>query len=193
MGFIRVVKSIINSIVKLSRPIFNHEDNILKFKINSDLFYTYKLEDFEIKMQHDSYIIDAYTLKSKDLFIEYVQTDNDTAWNGLASSFYIDLIKQKLKVKSMEILEKHEFKNYDFITFKIDNHFILNFIYIYEINKDIFIIDISSSLYIKLISNFIKNYKYNFKKNEPDTLAFNFSIVRENYINNYFSYDGSQS
>ncbi len=191
MGFLKVVKSIINTVVKLSRPVFNQEDNILKFKINSELFYSYELEDFDIKTRHDSYTLNAYTLKSKDLFIEYVQTDSDVVWNGLASSLYINLIKQKLKLNSMEVLEKHEFNNYNFITYKIDNHFILNFIYIYELNKDVFILDISSKLYTKLISNFIKDYSYSFEKNEPDTIDFNFSIVRENNMNNYFSYESS--
>ena len=194
MGFItNSLKSIVKKFTKLSRPVFNFEENILKFKINSEQFYTYELEDFDIKTRHDPYTLQAYTLKSQNLFIEYIQTDIDVAWNALPSSLYIDLVKQKLNLKSMEVLEKYEFKNYEFITFKLDEHYILNFIYIYETNKDVFILDINSKLYVNLLKNFIKSYTYEHDKNCEDSVDFNFSITRENNLNNYFSYDGSGS
>ena len=192
MGFFtNGLKSILKTVIKLSRPVFNLQDNTLKFKINSEQFYTYVLKDYEQKTRHDSYTIEAYTLKAKNLYIEYVQTDNDVVWNGLPSSLFIDLVKSKLNFKSMEILENYEFSNYEFITYKIDDHFILNFIYIYEINKEVFILDINSELYANLLRNFVKDYKYTYEKNQDDVVDFNFSIARENNINNYFSYEGS--
>jgi hypothetical protein len=193
MSFISLVKSVINSIVKLSRPLFSLEGNMLKFKINSEFFYRYELKDFETKTRHDSYVLEAYTLKSKNLFIEYVQTDTDVVWRGLASSFFIELLKSKLHFKSMIVLENLEFNGYEFITYKIDDHFILNFIYIYEINKEVFILDINSKLYTSLLRNFQKDYQYTYSKNEDDIVDFNFSIVRENNMNNYFSYEGSEN
>ena len=192
MSFItKSLKNILKSILKLSRPTFNLEDNILKFKINSEYFYTYTLDDYDTKTRHDSYILEAYTLKSKNLFIEYIHTDADVSWNGLPSSFFIEVVKSKLNLKSMVVLESYEFNNYVFTTYKIDNHFILNFIYISEINKEIFILDISSQLYTNLLCNFKKDYKYTYPKNEDDIVEFNFSLTRENNLNNYFSYESS--
>lgn len=177
--------------MKLSRPTFNLSDNTLKFKLDSDHFYTYDLQDFDTKTRHDPYILEAYTLKSQNLFIEYVQRDIDVTWNVFPSSSYINLVKQKLNLKTMQVLEKYEFNNYEFITFKLDEHYILNFIYIYEINKDVFILDVNSKLYVNLLKNFLKNYTYAHEKNAEDTVDFNFSITRENNLNNYFSYNGS--
>ena len=192
MGFItKSLKNILKRIIKLSRPTFNLEDNTLKFKINSEHFYTYTLDDYDTKTRHDSYTLEAYTLKSKNLFIEYIHTDADVSWNGLPSSFFIEVVKSKLNLKSMVVLENYEFNNYVFTTYKIDDHFILNFIYIYEINKEIFILDINSQLYANLLSNFKKDYKYTYAKNEDDVVEFNFSLTRENNLNNYFSYESS--
>lgn len=192
MGFItNSLKSIVKSFTKLSRPVFNFQDNTLKFKINSDQFYTYTLEDFDTKTRHDPYTIQAYTLKSQNIFIEYIQTDIDVQWNALPSSLYIDLVKKKLNLKSMKVLEKYDFNNYEFITFKLDEHYILNFIYIFETNKDVFILDINSKLYTNLLKNFKKDYTYTHERNAEDNVDFNFSITRENNLNNYFSYEGS--
>ena len=89
----------------------------------------------------------------------------------------------------MEILEKIEYDGYDFITYKIDEHFILNFIYIYELQKDVFILDIKSELYTNLLKNFNENYKYKYEKNEENKMAFDISLVKENAFREYFKLD----
>ncbi|KAB7888313.1 hypothetical protein GA417_00620 [Poseidonibacter ostreae] len=89
----------------------------------------------------------------------------------------------------MDLLEKKEYKNFDFYTFKIDNHFILNFIYVYELNKDVFILDIKSELYENLLKNFDKEYIYKFEKNKEDVLDIDISIVKENNFFNYFGHE----
>ena len=91
----------------------------------------------------------------------------------------------------MDILEKKEYKNFDFYTFKIDEHFILNFIYIYELHKDVFILDIKSELYENLLRNFDKEYAYNFEKNKENILDIDIdiSIVNENNFFNYFGHE----
>jgi hypothetical protein len=190
MGFItRTLKTIIKSIVKLSRPIFNFENNKLNFKVSPEHFYSYELDNYETKTRHDSYTVEAYTIKSDNLFIEYIHVDSDVQWRGLASSLYIEFLKDKLAIKNMDILEKKEYENFDFYTFKIDGHLILNFIYIYEINKDVFILDIKSELYENLLRNFDKNYKYKFEQNKEDILDIDISIVNENNFFNYFGHE----
>lgn len=190
MGFItRTLKTIVKSIVKLSRPIFSFEDNNLKFKVNPEHFYSFNLDNYETKTKHDSYAVEAYTIKSDNLFIEYIHTLSDVQWRGLPSSLYIEFLKDKLGFNKMDILEKKEYENFDFYTFKIDNHFILNFIYIYEQNKDTFILDIKSELYENLLRNFDKEYKYKFEQNKEDVLDIDISIVNENNFFNYFGHE----
>jgi len=190
MGFItRTLKTIVKSIVKLSRPVFNFEDNKLHFKVNPEHFYSYKLDNYETKTRHDSYTLEAYTIKSDNLFIEYIYTSIDVQWRGLASSLYIEFLKDKLGFNKMDILEKKEYKNFDFYTFKIDEHLILNFIYIYELNKDVFILDIKSEFYENLLKNFDKNYKYKFEQNKENILDIDLSIVNENNFFNYFGHE----
>uniref|UniRef100_UPI004047786F hypothetical protein n=2 Tax=Aliarcobacter sp. TaxID=2321116 RepID=UPI004047786F len=187
MGFILDgLKSVFKTLTKLSRPTFTLGENELIFKIDSDVFYKYQISNIETKTRHDPYILDAYTLTSNKLYIEYIHTDNDVIWNGSALSSFINLLKYEIKAKSMDILETKEFKHYEFLTYKIDNSYILNIIYIYEVNKEIFIVDKSSELYTNLLKYFHRGYIYKFEKNENLNLDLNLSLVRNNAIYSYF-------
>jgi hypothetical protein len=187
MGFIiDALKSVFKSLSKLSRPHFSFEDNDLKFKIDSDNFFLFPLSNIETKTRHDPYVLDAYTMTANGLYLEYIHTDSDVSWNGQALSFFINLLKHDLKIKSIDLLEKKEFNHYEFLTYKINDNYILNVIYIYEMNKDVFIIDFKSELYENLLRNFQKDYKYEFEKNKNLSLSLNTSIVKNNAIYGYF-------
>lgn len=188
MGIIReLLGSFFKTITKLSRPYFSLEENELKFKIDSDNFFRFEISNVETKTRHDSYVLEAYTLKTNDLLIEYIHTDNDVSWNGQALSFFLDLVKETKKLRNMKLLEKYEFPHYEFLTYKIDNGNILNIIYIYEVNKDIFIIDKKSELYENLIKNFIKDYEYKFERNKDTYLDLNISLTKNNAMKSYFN------
>lgn len=183
---IDTLKSVFKTITKLSRPYFSLEENELKFKIDSDNFYKYPISNVETKTRHDSYVLEAYTLKTKDLFMEYINIDSDVSWNSQALGSFISLLKENLKIRNMDLLEKKEFNHYEFLTYKIDDNYILNIIYIYEINKDIFIIDKQSELYENLLKNFQKDYKYTLEKNSNLNLDINVSLVKNNAMRSYF-------
>lgn len=188
MGIIReLLGSFFKTITKLSRPYFSLEENELKFKINSDDFFKFPISNVETKTRHDSYVLEAYTLKTNDLFIEYIHTDADVSWNGQALSFFLDLLKETKKSRNMELLEKYEFPHYEFLTYKIDNGDILNIIYIYELNKEVFIIDKKSELYESLLKIFIKDYEYKFEKNTNTYLDLNISLTKNNAMKSYFN------
>lgn len=189
--FLDAIKDIFKKIRKLSRPYFTLEDNQIRFKIDSDTFYNFPVENLEIKTRHDSYIIDAYTINTNDIYVEYIHTDNDVVWTGLALPFFIDTLKANLKIRNMELLEKKEFDPYEFLTYKIDNEYILNIIHIYEVDKEIFIVDKKSNLYEDLIKMFEKNYIYPFEKNSKISLYMNFSLVKNNAIYGYFTMDSN--
>lgn len=180
-------KSFFKTISKFSRPYFSLEENHLKFKIDIDTFYSFPISNIEMKTRYDSYILEAYTLKADNIYMEYIHTQNDVSWNAQALSSFKDLLKDKIKAKSIDLLEKKEFGHYEFLVYKIDYNFILNLIYIYEINKEIFILDTNGQLYEDLLKNFDKTYVYKFDKNAIIFKDLNLSLVRSNAIKNYFS------
>lgn len=179
--------SFFKTIKKLSRPYFSLEENELKFKIDSDTFYIFPITNIETKTRYDSYVLEAYTLKADNLHVEYIHTADDISWNGQALSFFKDLLKESIKAKSMELLEQKEFGHYEFLVYKIDNNFTLNIIYIYEVNKEVFIVDTKGELYENLLKNFDKTYKYNFERKEINSIDLNFSLVKNNNMKSYFA------
>lgn len=180
-------KSLFKTIKKLSRPYFSLEENELKFKIDSDTFFKFPVLNMETKTRYDSYVLEAYTLKANNIHVEYIHTDNDVSWNGQAFSFFKDLLKENIKAKSMDLLEKKEFRHYEFLVYKINGQYILNLIYIYEINKEVFIVDTKGELYENLLKNFDKTYVYQFEKNQIDFMDLNLSLVKNNAMKSYFN------
>lgn len=182
------LKVIFKTITKLSRPYVSLEENDLKFKIDSDNTFKYTLSNIDTKTRHDPYIIDAYTLSANEIYLEYIHTDIDVSWNGQALSFFIGLLKDNIKAKNFDLVEKEEFSHYEFLTYKVDNSYFLNVIYIYEVSKEVFIVDKKAELYEKLLKNFKKDYVYRFEKDSNNIPKIeNLSLVKNNAMNSYFA------
>lgn len=182
------LKMIFKTITKLSRPYVSLEENDLKFKIDSDNTFKYTLSNIDTKTRHDPYIIDAYTLSANEIYLEYIHTDIDVSWNGQALSFFISLLKDNIKAKNFDLVEKEEFSHYEFLTYKVDNSYFLNVIYIYEVGKEVFIVDKKAELYEKLLKNFKKDYVYRFEKDSNNIPKIeNLSLVKNNAMNSYFA------
>lgn len=179
--------SFFKTIKKLSRPYFSLEENELKFKIDSDTFYKFPITNIETKTRYDSYVLEAYTIKADNLHVEYIHTADDISWNGQALSFFKDLLKETIKAKSMELLEQKEFAHYEFMVYKVDKNFTLNIIYIYEVNKEVFIVDAKGELYENLLKNFDKTYEYNFERKAINSIDLNLSLVKNNAMKSYFA------
>ena len=189
MGFF---SDIFKSLVKISGStfVFNADKNLLQFKKLDDEYIKFPLEEgFEIKSRHDSYVIDAYTLKSKNIFIEYINLDQMASWRGLPRTIYEKFLKEKLKIRTLALLERKDIKNYEFSIFKVDDDFIIHFIYINEGSKDIFLIDTEGKLYTELLYNFFKKYKYTFDDEEKGEVNFDISIVKDNSVRQYFTFN----
>lgn len=185
-SFFDSLKFIFKKITKLTIPYFSLEENDLKFKITSDSFYRYTLHNIDIKTRYDSYIYEAYTLKANNIFLEYIHTYNDVVWNVQAFSAFLSLLKDTLKCDSFERVENKTYSKYEFSVYKVNDEFYLHFIYISEIEKETFIIDMQGELYESLLKNFDKKYSYKFKKSENLNLNINISLVKNNAINEYF-------
>ncbi|WP_323586824.1 hypothetical protein [Aliarcobacter butzleri] len=182
------LKMIFKTITKLSRPYVSLEENDLKFKIDSDNTFKYTLSNIDTKTRHDPYIIDAYTLSANEIYLEYIHTDIDVSWNGQALSFFISLLKDNIKAKNFDLVEKEEFSHYEFLTYKVDNSYFLNVIYIYEVSKEVFIVDKKAELYEKLLKNFKKDHVYRFEKDSNNIPKIeNLSLVKNNAMNSYFA------
>ncbi|MCR1816003.1 hypothetical protein [Aliarcobacter butzleri] len=182
------LKMIFKTITKLSRPYVSLEENDLKFKIDSDNTFKYTLSNIDTKTRHDPYIIDAYTLSANEIYLEYIHTDIDVSWNGQALSFFISILKDNIKAKNFDLVEKEEFSHYEFLTYKVDNSYFLNVIYIYEVSKEVFIVDKKAELYEKLLKNFKKDYVYRFEKDSNNIPKIeNLSLVKNNAMNSYFT------
>lgn len=188
MGFFQ---KIISSLSKMSIPIFLFDEhNVqLSFKLKNDNRYLYNLEPYEIKTRHDSYVIHAYTLKTSSIYLEYINLDSFSSWNGLSRGFYEKLLTDRLKVK-LELVERIEIDNYEFSTYKVDEQFILHLIFIWEVNKDIFILDTKGKLYKELLSSLKDGYIYKFDDEEKGSVNFDISLVKENSIKQFFNASG---
>ena len=180
------LKYIFKKVTKLSIPYFSLEENYLKFKITSEFSFKFLLSNIETKTRHDAYVLDAYNLKTKDIYIEYIHTINGVIWNSQPFSAFLDLLKDELKTNSFKNIFKKSFSPYEFNIYEVDNVYKLYIIYIYEIDKEIFIVDTKGELYKNLLSNFEKSYNCNFEKNENNCFDLNISLVKKNALNNYF-------
>ena len=62
----KVLKFIFKRVTKLSIPYFSLEENIFKFRITSEYIFDFPISNIETKTRHDAYVLDAYTLKTKE-------------------------------------------------------------------------------------------------------------------------------
>jgi hypothetical protein len=184
-------KKILKSIAKASLPVFSFDENELKFQIDSNEMLSYPLDNFDFKTRHDPYTVEAYTIKNQELFLEHIRLDNDCIWNTDAFGAYKSFFKDKLKLKSMQLVEEHNFDNYTFSTYKIDNQFFIHLIHIYEMHKDTFIVDSKGKLYTKLLTALKGQFTYEYANEEKGDIHFEMSLTKENAFASYFRHLGS--
>lgn len=115
------LKYIFKKVTKLSIPYFSLEENYLKFKITSEFSFKFFLSNIETKTRHDAYVLDAYNLKTKDIYIEYIHTINGVIWNSQPFSAFLDLLKDELKTNSFKNIFKKSFSPYEFNIYEVDN------------------------------------------------------------------------
>lgn len=182
MGFFNKVLKFIAS---ASIPTYKFEDNKLIFKVKSEEFYEYDLGQFDVKTRHDPFVLEAYTLRTDDIFLEFMRIDNNTQWSGHALSLYESFFKEKLVIESMDVLEKKVIDHYTFKTYKINDSFVLHLIHIYTVTSDVIILDTKGELYKQILFRLDGKYEYKFDNEEKGTVNFNISMIKENCIRNF--------
>lgn len=185
-------QKIANFIAKASIPSYKFENNQLHFKLKDDSFYEYDLGSYEMKTRHDSYVMEAYTLYTHDIFLEYIRLDSSAAWRGQALSLYEGFFKEKLEIIDLSVLEKKDIGSYTFKVYKVDDNFILHMIYISTVVSDIMIIDTKGELYKSLIFRLNGKYIYKYDSEEKASVNFNISMVKENAIRGFFHAEESE-
>lgn len=181
-----VLKFAFKKVTKLSIPYFSLEENDIKLKISTDCFYKHTLYNIEMKTRHDSYVYEAYTIKSDNVFLEYIHTYEDVYWNKDSFSSFLSLLKDALKATNFEKLEQKSFTHYDFYAYRVDDSYNIFLISLYEMNKNLFIVDFKGDLYTNLILNFDKTYIFNYENKKALKCDINISLVKNNAMNEYF-------
>lgn len=163
--------------------------NELNFKLDENKFLKKKLDNTKFVYTFDKCTNDSYLLLNEDIFVENISLQTNCRWNGLSNGFFEYEFKHKLKLKSMESLERIDVKNYHFSTHKINETHRLHIIWIWGAYTDTFIIDYTGKLYQELLSHLKPDYKYTHQGLSPFKADYQESLVRLNFIKGYFNAD----
>lgn len=134
-----------------------------------------------------SYISNVNDIKYGNLFIEYVNLDSSCSWNGFSRGHFEYLFETTLKLKSLKVIERKDFDNYEFTTYLVNGEYYMNLIYKYSVYEDLFVIDYKGKYSTELIKKYDSNYE-NLYLNKPRFSSnYSKSLVNMNFINSYFS------
>lgn len=173
-------------------PTFSYDSKkqIMSFYVNNEMF-NIKLNNPFYQDRIDGCIEDSYTVYSQDSYfgrigIENIDLYSECGWRGLDQGLYEDFIKDNLKLESFIALKRIKIKNYEFVTYSVNDEYILNMIYIYNVNKSTFILDYKGILFDVLIKKFRPNFENKYSENLRYDGVLNKSIVKDNSVNAYF-------
>ena len=161
----------------------------LKFKIDEQNYIKTPLNNALFANTFDGCTNDSYTINESRYFIEHISLHSNCRWNGLSGGFFEYQFKEKLKLKSMETLERIEINNYTFSTFNINNESVLNIIWLYGAYQDTFIIDYEGKLFNQLITALKPDYKNKYIHQTRFKSDYKQSLVNMNFIKSYFGAD----
>lgn len=174
-----------------SNSVYSLDKNSLKIGKDSQEVISINLTNPVKNTYSSSCSLHSYTLFDENseygnLFVEYINLNENCHWNGLPSSFFQTNLKYKLKLNSIETVESFDIQNFNFKTFKINDESYVSFIYIYGGKVERLILDNDGKLYTKLLKSFKNNYENKFLDEKRFKGKYNSSLVQGNIINNYF-------
>ena len=136
-----------------------------------------------------SYISNINDKEYGRLFSEYINLDNSCSWNSFQRGNFEYLFKSTLKLKSMKVIERVDYDNYEFTTYIIDDKYYVDLIYKYSTYEDLFILDYEGKYYSSLRKKFDKAYTNTYVDKLRFKSDYSKSLVNMNFINSYFSKD----
>ena len=134
-----------------------------------------------------SYISNINDKEYGSLFSEYINLDSSCSWNSFQRGNFEYLFKTTLKLKSMKVIERVDYDNYEFTTYIIDDKYYVDLIYKYSTYEDLFILDYEGKYYSSLRKKFDKAYTNTYVDKLRFKSDYSKSLVNMNFINSYFS------
>lgn len=170
---------------------YNNKKQLMSFYLNDEMFNV-KLKNPFYQNRFDQCTSDAYTLYSQDsefgrIGIENINLHVTCSWTALDQSIYEYFIKKELKLKSFYALERVPIKNYEFVTYSINDEYVINMIYIYSVTQSTFILDYKGVLFDTLINKLKPDFENKYKKYPRYNNVLNTSIVNENIFFHHFT------
>lgn len=150
------------------------------YTIGSD---SINLKDPKKQRRFDGCVLNAYTIKDSDIFIEYLKLSPRCSWNGLGSSFFRNLLNQTY---SLSVLQSFKAKDYHIVVYKMEDKRLYFLSRTYR-GGNYFIIDYSGEFTQKICSKCSL-----ITKKEQFSKRFDKSLVKNNILNNYFSTQSSE-
>lgn len=134
-----------------------------------------------------SYINNIKSEKYGDIFTENISLSQDCSWTSSQTYYFYKQFIDKQKIKDINKVEDFKFANYEFTTYLINKEYYVNFIYYFDISRDIFIIDYDGLYFDELIKEFDKNYINKFLNEKRYKTNYKESLVDNNFVKRYFT------
>jgi len=175
----------------VSNQSFNYvkDEKHITFKLDKNSVSSYAVYDTKFQYKHNGCVRNAYTLESKSLdtklMIEHIQLDPNCEWNGLERGFYSDLIENKTKSKSMELLQRIEINEFEFLTYKTAKNCLIYLISISPVGSVTFVVDKEGSIYKDLLLKLKPKYQFAEFKSQC-SIDFKSSLMDESIFSTYY-------
>ena len=167
---------------------YDEQRGVITFNINDQKIESHN-QTGPVKNWGGELVQRGFILDNSNVFMEYIRLRQAATWSGHPKSLYHNLIKEKLSLKSLDILNKQEYNNYEFITYQVNKKEILYLIYVWQPNTNVFIFDKKGNIFKALLAKFNPIY-VNEWENEPTyQLSFNYGLIRENTFKRHFYKD----
>ena len=135
---------------------YSKNDEIVKFKFSKETdSLDYKVQDSKYRNKFAGCVFNAFTVETKSmnskLMIEHISINTDCTWLGLPRSIYTDFIRDEIKVKRVELIDRTKVNEYEFSIYKTDKNCIMYLITISQMYDTTFIVDNTGNFYNDLL------------------------------------------
>lgn len=171
---------------------YTAQKNQMNFKTLNDTAFVLKLSNPTLAIQNDSCSLYSYTLSDVSqgygkIFVEDITLHSNCQFNQEALGAFMYEFKEQLKLQSLSKVEELAFKNYEFLTYKVNDMAYVNIIFIYAPFSSTFIVDYEGKLHHELLLQFNPLYKNNYLLEKRFDANYHYSLVRMNIFKGYFS------
>jgi hypothetical protein len=171
---------------------YNTAQKSLDFRLDKEKPYHVVLQNPTLQPQFDACSSYSYTLKDDSaefgkLFIEHISLHSNCQFNAQSLGFFLYEFKEQLKLKKFTKLLEQLHGNYEFLTYKINDTSVVNFIFIYSSFDYTFIVDYEGKLFQTLLQHFDILNENDFSNLARFDVNYDYSLVRMNLFKGYFT------